>query len=148
MLIIIDANVASEFTLRSPDALAVISWIENHGRVSTGGLNLEELLRTRLREYVIQLLNSGRGIRCSKDNLALAQRKVNETEICSDDPHVLALALAGGARILYTRDRALMRDFTNRSILPPPPGKCYGDRLNHKHLLRTTSARRRRKSKS
>ena len=43
----------------------------------------------------------------------------------SDDPHVLALAQISGARLLYTNDRALQRDFNNHRLIDEPRGKVY-----------------------
>ena len=40
----------------------------------------------------------------------------------SNDPHVLALALAGEATVLMSRDAALCSDFGNTSVLPRIPG--------------------------
>ena len=57
----------------------------------------------------------------------------------SDDPHVLALAKLTGARLLFSRDDALIQDFQNNKILNQPGGKVYpheryddflGDRRN------------------
>jgi hypothetical protein len=61
---------------------------------------------------------------------------VQSKELQSDDPHVLALALAGGARLIYTRDQALINDFTNPHVLTAPRGKCYRDCVRHRHLLK------------
>ena len=55
--------------------------------------------------------------------------ELRQREICrSDDEHVLALAIASGARLLYTNDTLLMNDFRNRNIVPGSPGKIYTTR--------------------
>ena len=43
----------------------------------------------------------------------------------SDDRHILALALASGARLLYTADKQLAKDFQNPDIIGNPAGKVY-----------------------
>ena len=53
----------------------------------------------------------------------------------SDDPHILALARASGARRFVTADMALIRDLTNPRLLSKPRGKVFSDRKKHKHLL-------------
>lgn len=52
----------------------------------------------------------------------------------SDDPHILALALVSGVRLLCSRDTALHADFKNPRILRPA-GSVYQNR-RHRHLLR------------
>ena len=63
-------------------------------------------------------------------------------EVCkSNDPHVLALALVSGARLLYTNDAALIDDFGNPEIVAKPRGKVYTTARNadvtnaHRRLL-------------
>jgi hypothetical protein len=41
----------------------------------------------------------------------------------SDDPHVLAVALVSGARVLFSFDAALCDDFRDRRIIKDPRGK-------------------------
>ena len=43
----------------------------------------------------------------------------------SDDPHIIALAQVSGARLLYTNDEDLQKDFGNKSLIDNPRGKIY-----------------------
>ena len=43
----------------------------------------------------------------------------------SDDPHVIALAQVSGARLLYTNDEDLQKDFRNTNLVNNPSGKVY-----------------------
>ena len=43
----------------------------------------------------------------------------------SDDPHVLAVALVSGARLLYSNDRPLHADFKKSSLLPGERGVVF-----------------------
>ena len=138
MLIIIDANVAHKFTANSNDARAVINWLKKDGKLSAGGLNLQELLKTRIGSFVQELKKSGRMIICPSEKILLAQSSIDKTKLKSDDPHVLALAVAGGGRILFSLDQPLIHDFTSPDILPKPRGKCYKNCLDHIHLLQRT----------
>ena len=53
-------------------------------------------------------------------------RALEEQSACeSDDYHVLALAQYTGARLLYSNDQALQRDFGNRQIISGVGGKIY-----------------------
>jgi len=56
----------------------------------------------------------------------------------SNDHHILALAIATGARTLATNDNALATDFKNKQIIDRPRGSIYRDPEAHRHLLRHT----------
>ena len=56
-------------------------------------------------------------------------------EHISDDVHILALARASGARLLYTGDKNLMTDFKTKSIIDNPRGKIYSN-AKQKNLLK------------
>ena len=58
----------------------------------------------------------------------------------SDDAHVLALARASGARLLYTADRDLMADFKDRSFVADPRGRIYSGAANANLLTRSVCA--------
>ena len=53
----------------------------------------------------------------------------------NDDRHILALALASGARLLYTNDGPLAYDFTDPSVINQPRGKVYQTYEQHSALL-------------
>ena len=61
----------------------------------------------------------------------------------SNDTHVVALALASGARLLYTDDAALRRDFESPAVVPGVPGRIFTSRpdgrftADHQKLLDT-----------
>lgn len=48
----------------------------------------------------------------------------------SDDPHILALAVVSGARLLYSNDRLLQHDFKNLALINQPRGKVYSTLVN------------------
>jgi len=135
MFIIIDANVASEFPERTAEAKAIVVWIKNRGKLSTGGKNLEELFRTKIRVFVQEIIKAGRGTIFDNTKIVSAEKQLNGLKCRSDDPHVLGLALVSGARLLYTRDINLSKDFTDINIIPIPKGKCYKNCYRHRHLL-------------
>ena len=59
----------------------------------------------------------------------------------SNDVHVVALALASGARLLYTDDARLQRDFADPAVIPGVVGRIYTSRpdghftAEHRKLL-------------
>ena len=65
----------------------------------------------------------------------------NEESCASDDPHVIALAQVSRARLLYSNDRSLQRDFRNKQLIDDPRGSVYSTQKSsefrpaHKSLL-------------
>ena len=57
-----------------------------------------------------------------------------KVKIRSNDRHILALALASGARLLYTADKKLARDFKNPEIIGNPPGEVYASAADQGRL--------------
>ena len=116
--------------------------------VAGGKLLSEELVGNGdFRMWWRQAVLSGRGQKVEDESI---QREVSNLERKgghrSNDLHVLALANVSGARLLYTNDRDLQRDFKNGQLISNPPGKIYttlGEknrqlRSSHKVLLGRT----------
>lgn len=95
-----------------------------------GGRLLAELKENGgFREWFQQNELSGRLLQVRDEEVTRQERRIRRTSLCtSDDEHVVALATASGARLLYTNDTLLMNDFRNRNIVPGPPGKIYTTR--------------------
>ena len=56
-------------------------------------------------------------------------RQLANEDVChSDDEHVVAVAQLSSARLLYTNDRDLQRDFNNKALIDQPRGKVYTTR--------------------
>lgn len=55
----------------------------------------------------------------------------NEKKIKSNDPHIIALAIVAGVKVLVSSDQTLHQDFKNRNLVG---GKVYQNR-NHARLL-------------
>lgn len=83
----------------------------------------------------------------------LAAELVESGACVSDDPHTIALAQISGARLLYSKDEDLRRDFRNDELLKPrgrllPLGttenarRTRQDLLNRRDLCRTWAPRR------
>ena len=146
MCAILDANVADEvFSSNGPEAgVEFFNWIKDGiGRLVVSGKLLEELNRTSAREWVRQAIIAGliRSVNPSKVN-SRTETLQNEGTCSSDDPHVIALAKISGARLLYSNDKNLQRDFKNKTLIDGPRGKIYStlsDRSftnSHRQLLR------------
>jgi len=52
----------------------------------------------------------------------------------SNDLHVIALARVSGARLLYSEDKFLRKDFKKKHLVNSPRGKLYS-KANHKRLV-------------
>ena len=144
---VVDNNVASEvFGDRQTAAgKGFRDWIDGRrGSLAVGGDLLDELDGNgKFREWYARNVQSGLILQIRRDRIAPIQRRLEQEGQCtSNDTHVLALAIASGARLLYTNDTNLMDDFRNRNIVPGPPGKIYTTRdrndfrRSHKKLLR------------
>lgn len=64
-------------------------------------------------------------------------------QLRSNDPHILALARASGARLLYTADKDLIADFKNPRIVSRPRGKVYSGAANARLLAGASCGSRR-----
>lgn len=133
---IIDANVAAEMCGDSPTpaGAGVRRWVsEGQGRLVSGGLLQRELEQasSEFRQWAFIAQGTAQFRLVGDEELMDA---VNSFEIHpdreSDDPHVLALASVSGARLLYTNDVALQRDFRNRRLIQNPRGRVYSTGVN------------------
>ena len=141
MCIIVDANKLGDFLAEPPneDSAPIHQWLNRqHGRgkivYSTGGHFVREISgtrRTKLAAYV----------RSGKAQLIPAERFADDEQALqaggdmrSNDPHVLALARASGARLLYTADKKLMGDFKDKRFIDQPRGRVYS-RAENTNLL-------------
>ena len=145
MCIVVDANMLGIF-LADPvnaDATPIHKWLKRGlGRVvySTGGGFAGELghpARKRLAVYV----QAGMATHVPPERFR-ADECVLRTQIQSDDAHVLALARATGARLLYTADQKLIADFKDKQIIDKPRGKVYTGSANANLLVKSTCVRR------
>lgn len=141
MCIIIDANVLSKFLSDPPDADAapIHDWIKNKGGTiifSTSGKFAAEVGR-KARERLRVLVQRNVAQRVSAKNFQIDADFLKNL-IKSDDEHILALARLTGARILYTANRNLMRDFTSKEIIDKPRGKIYSSWKNKTLLTKNT----------
>ncbi len=148
---ILDADCIGEvFGREESDAGAeFLRWLlDGKLRLVSGGQAQEELRRnTEFRRWAAArppnlMVLSQRAI--DPEKAELDRRKQEYNDVRSNDTHVLALALASGARLLYSRDRALRDDFVNGSIILSPWGQLYNegakDRLGDRHRDRLAGA--------
>ncbi len=138
MCVIIDTNKLSAFFgLADPASSALYAWVQGGGSLvfTTHGRYADELRKANFTNTFLEFRRFSRVLSVSARELDAHIAQIEgERQYRSNDVHLLALALASGARVLYTDDRELQSDFTNRAIINNPRGKIYSKK-DHAHLL-------------
>ena len=107
---------------------------------STGSAFAREVGR-RTRAKLLTYVRAGKAQVVSADRFADDERSLSaRTDLCSDDPHVLALARWSRVRLLYTGDPGLIADFKNKRLVDSPRGKVYSSAANADLLTRGACA--------
>lgn len=133
MCAIVDANVANEVFGDNQTSAGekFLEWITTgSGVLVVGGKLYDELRATTFRcnfEQWARQASLARKMKIidAKTIDAKQQQIINKEYYRSDDEHVLALAQASGARLLYSNDRKLRRDFKDARLVKSPRGKVY-----------------------
>ncbi len=147
MCIIIDTDRMHRF-FHEPlveDAIPIHTWLQRGGAVAycTVGKYKQELEKfdNKGRSKLLELQRNGKAFLVNDQTVIAEKESLEKTDACiSNDIHILALARASGARLLYTGDNALKRDFKNKEIIDSPRGKIYSGAAN-KTLLKPNSCR-------
>ena len=131
MCAIVDANVAHEVFGTSPQPAGekFFEWLnEGIGRLVAGGKLLEELEKSSadFRRWGQEAQLAGKMRIVNKSEVDARTEQIQSGgAIRSDDPHVIALAQVSGARLLYSNDGNLQKDFNNKRLIDGPRGKVY-----------------------
>lgn len=143
MCLIIDANVASSLQPEpSDDAKPVIdSIVKRKLTLVIGGKNTSELSKnSSVGRWLRGLLRANVARRIPDSDIDREERILRaQGQYKSNDVHVLALARASGARLLFSHDKSLAQDFKNRECLEPS-GAVYKKR-SHVRLLQSAVCR-------
>ena len=129
MCAIVDANVVSEvFGSNLPPAgEKFFDWLnKGSGRLVVGGKLLEELEQgsAEFRRWGQEAQLAGKMKIVDKTEVdARTEQIQSEGAIRSNDPHVIALAQVSGARLLYSNDGNLQKDFDDKRLIDAPRGK-------------------------
>ena len=150
MCAIVDNNVRHQVfggkDVQTPAGEFFLNWLDNRkGKLVVGGKLLEELSEYgNFSNWLQQALQAGNAVTWSDAEVAAETATLESRRICkSDDGHVLALARVSRARLLFTNDRDLQKDFGNRAIIQPQ-GLVYTTlkhqevRSTHRNLLNRT----------
>jgi len=158
MCAILDANAAGlVFASRGAEAenqsanKRFFDWFDSGpGSLVVGGDLLDELDRvSNFQKWRKRAVSTGRIQILNGDDVN--QKAGQVAPLCkSDDPHVIAVALIGNARFLYSNDDDLQKDFRNPKLVNNPRGSVYSTRRsddftqNHRRLLTQNLCRRNR----
>ncbi len=140
MCLIVDNNVASDFFCGAvPDLLPLKrAVLDSTCCLYYGGELRREYFRSgKVMRMVRQLDQAGRA-KAIPDAKVDARMNMVAPQCVSDDPHIIALALESGARLLCSLDQALHTDFTNPQLVNTPRGQVYQN-IAHEHLIRRHS---------
>lgn len=131
MCAIVDANVVHELfgPRRTKAGTKFVEWLNaGSGRLVVGGKLLKELYSGSKAFMIWQKTAANYGkVRFEDDGAVNAKTdEIRRTGLCkSNDPHVIALANISGARLLYSNDGSLQKDFTDKRLIDGPRGKVY-----------------------
>lgn len=129
MCAILDADIVGEVfaTDRHPVADFFFRWMKRPGRLVVGGRQWRELQKnSAAKRWLLQGITAGRVRRVARAKVeAQTEEVAQDPRLASNDPHVIALARVGGARLLYSNDRDLQQDFKNPALTGPPRGRIY-----------------------
>ena len=132
MCAIVDADVMYQLVGRkqTEPGRKFREWLESgRGELVVGGKNIGELTQNKnFERWFLEARRLGRRVRQIQESMIRDVEEQLADRVTSDDPHVLALALVSGARLLFTDDRRLTNDFRNRYVIPGPAGKVYTTR--------------------
>jgi len=137
MSLIVDNNVAAEFFCgATPDLQPLKRAVLNAVLcLYYGGELRREYFRSAKVRQAVKILDQAGRAKAVSD--AAVDEKTTEVKpkCVSDDPHVIALAIVFGARLLCSRDQALHQDFGNPQWINSPRGYVYQN-ASHEHLIR------------
>ena len=136
MCAILDNNVCSEVFAkkpkRTPAGEGFLDWLNSKGHLVSGGKNKCELDGTNAcRDWLREAVLAGRATLVDDHQVDHLQLQLEDENACvSDDAHIIALAQVSGARLLYSNDGNLKKDFGNRDLIAEPRGKVFSTKLN------------------
>ncbi len=143
MCMIVDANKLGSLLSDKPtaDVVPIHDWLNKRsGKLvySTDGGFADEA-GGRSAKRLAGYARAGRATVIPTEAFAEDERQLrNNKGLRSDDPHVLALARYSRARVLYTADADLIRDFKDKQFIAKPRGKVYSGSQNARLLTRST----------
>ena len=135
MCIIIDTNMFGAY--RDPkdsDMAPVRKWVNGRGKIVyvDAGKYGNELKSSNMLTLLGDYRDAGKANLADAEKVLAKTRELEQQNLKSDDPHIIALAQVSGTNLLVTGDDDLMHDFKNSKLIKQ--GKIYKNQ-SHTHLL-------------
>ncbi len=145
MCIIVDTNRMGRF-LQEPyreEVAPIHKWLNKSGRLvySIDGSFADEVNENAKKKLEAYSRKGCASLIPAEHFEDLKTQLRNNSKVKSNDHHILALAQHTGARILYTGDHNLMKDFNHHKLINDPRGKIYSNQ-RQAHLLKNSACRR------
>lgn len=137
MCFILDVNCYADYlNPNNVDMAPLKKWVEGKSKIAySPTTRMEKELRKhgRMFELMGRYRTSNRVMKIDLKAVKAKEKYLKKcTDLISDDPHIIALALVANVKLLVSKDQKLGRDFTNKSIVG---GKIYKKHKTHKALL-------------
>ena len=150
MCAIIDNHVVAEAfgPDQTPAGKAFRDSVDQKGlRLVVGGALLDELDHNqRFRRWRAVVRPYGRVQMIGREVVETLADQLRSSNACvSNDAHVIALAQASGARLLFSNDKDLHQDFKDKQLIDDPRGKVFSTNEDtsltrtHRRLLNDSS---------
>lgn len=123
MCVILDTNILGEAIGKNPKAAGrgFVKWLmRNSNPLVYGGSKMIKELQKHgaFLELAEELDRSGNLRRLDDASVDIRALRFSSSDlVVSDDPHILAVAELGDARLLYSNDKELHQDFKNPQLL-------------------------------
>lgn len=130
MCIILDTNCYGDFLNKHEDMQPVHNWLNQQGGkiVYSETNKFQQEAKGTFEVYLVQLERAGRLKKIEPTDVEMKQQAL--LDLKSDDPHIIALALAANVKVLVSKDKFLHEDFKTHVS----QGRVYQNAA-HKHLL-------------
>lgn len=130
MCAIVDTMVASEVFSDTPSDAGrhLREWINSgQNRLIVGGHLLYELKKNKdVYAWIQEALIRGNAKKFNPHRVTKKEKELKKhNRLRSDDGHTIALAQLSGARLLFSNDLALQRDFLDGKLIHSPFGNVY-----------------------
>ena len=112
MCLILDTNKYGDFLNHKPDMEPVRKWVEGKGRIAYSPTKKfeEELNRApNMKMKFIEYRQANRIKDIPKEKVEKMEKTLSNLK--SDDPHIIALALVANVKLLVSADKNLQKDF-------------------------------------
>ncbi len=131
MCLILDANRYGDFIKDHEDMKPVKKWIEGeNGKIAYSPTQkFEKELSKSIRGQFAKYREAGKLKLINKEMVQNIQKTLPKLK--SNDPHIIALALAANVKLLVSADKKLYKDF--KQIVG---GKIYQNKTNKRFLTR------------